>query len=120
MNPKNTWTSFTFHSSGHSVIDDTLAGSIHSPSGDRMKPKYSMVSVWNLHFLRLAYSPTFQRHSKTPCTWVQWFSRESEYTRMSSRYPTVHTSISSPSTSLMNLWNAAGALDSLNGITIHA
>src|SRR5260221_11781032 len=84
-----------------------------------MNPRYSTVSVWNLHFFRFAYNPTLCRCHSTSQTWFQWSSRESEYTRMSSRYPTIHTSIRSPSTSLMNLWKATGALESPNGITCH-
>src|SRR5258707_12696212 len=112
-------TSWTFHGSGHSWIVDTFAGSICSALGDRMNLRYSTVSVWNLHFFRLAYSPTVRRWCNTSWTWSQWSSKESEYTRMSSKYPTVHMSIKSLSTSLMNLWKAAGVLESLNGITCH-
>src|SRR5260370_32611343 len=102
------------------MIAATFEGSICSPFGDRMNPRYSTVSIWNLHFFGLAYSPAFQRHCRTSCTWSQWFSSESEYTRILSKYPTVHTSISSPSTLLMNLWNAARVLDNPNGITFHS
>src|SRR6266436_7253406 len=91
-----------------------------SPLGDRMNLRYSMVSMWNLHFFRFAYSPALHRHHSTSQTWFQWSSRESEYTRMSSRYPTIHTSIRSPSTSLMNLWKDASVLESPNGITCHS
>src|SRR5260370_22625816 len=112
--------SFTFWGLGHSMMADTLEGSICNLFGNRMNPRYSTVSIWNLHFLGLAYNPTFWRCCRTSHTWFQWFSSESEYTRMSSRYPTVHTSISSPSTSLMNLWNDARALDNQNGITLHS
>src|SRR5258708_23805474 len=118
-NVRNACTSWTFRGLGQSWIADTFVGSICSPLGDRMNPRYSMVSVWNLHFFRFAYNPALRRHCSTSRTWFQWSSRESEYTRMSSKYPTVHTSIRSPSTSLMNLWKAAGALESLNGITRH-
>src|SRR5258708_23221651 len=110
----------TFCGLGHSWIADTFAGSICSPLGDRMNPRYSTVSMWNLHFLWLAYSPTLRRRCSTSWTWFQWSSRESEYIRMSSRYPTMHTSNISPSTSLMNLWNAAGVLERLNGINHHS
>src|SRR5258708_35719994 len=109
----------TFHGLGQSRITDTFAGSICSPLGDRMNLRYSTVSMWNLHFFRLAYSPVVCRWRNTSWTWSQWSSKESKYTRMSSKYPTVHMSIKSPSTSLMNLWKAAGALESLNGITCH-
>src|SRR5260221_11924382 len=110
----------TFRGSGQSRIADTFAGSICSPLGDGMNLRYSTVSVWNLHFFRLAYSPTVCRRHNTSWTWSQWSSKESEYTRMSSKYPTVHMSIKSLSTSLMNLWKAAGVLESPNGITCHS
>src|SRR5258708_28960352 len=77
--------SWTFRGSGQSWIMDTLVGSICSPLGDRMNPRYSTVSMWNLHFLRLAYSPTMCKRCKTSQTWSQWSSRESEYIRISSR-----------------------------------
>src|SRR5260370_29764096 len=98
---------------------DTFAGSICSPLGDRMNLRYSTVSMWNLHFFRLAYSPAVRRQCNTSQMWSRWSSKESEYTMMSSKYPTVHMSIKSLSTSLMNLWKATGALESLNGITRH-
>src|SRR6266436_760153 len=117
--PRKACTSWTFCGSGQSRIMDTFAGSICSPLGDGMNPRYSTVSMWNLHFFRLAYSPMVHRQCNTSWTWSQWSSKESEYTRMSSKYPTVHMSIKSLSTSLMNLWKAAGALESPNGITCH-
>src|SRR5258708_33085583 len=109
----------TFHGLGQSRIADTFAGSICSPLGDRMNPRYSTVSVWNLHFFGLAYSPVVHRRCNTSWMWSQWSSKESKYTRMSSKYPTVHTSIKSLSTSMMNLWKATGVLESPNGITCH-
>src|SRR5258705_13846286 len=115
VNLRNACTSQTFHGSGQSWIADTFVGSICSPLGDRMNLRYSMVSVWNLHFFRFAYNPALHRCCSTSQTWFQWSSRESKYTRMSSRYPTIHTSIRSPSTSLMNLWKDASALESPNG-----
>src|SRR5258708_11063670 len=117
---RNACTSWTFHGSGQSWIEDTFVGSICSPLGDRMNLRYSTVSVWNLHFFRFTYNPALRRHRSTSQTWFRWSSRESEYTRMSSKYPTVHTSIRSPSTSLMNLWKATSVLESLNGITRHS
>src|SRR5258707_4128230 len=110
----------TFCGSGQSRIVDTFVGSICSPLGDRMNPRYSTVSMWNLHFFGLAYSPVVRRRHNTSQMWSQWSSKESEYTRMLSKYPTVHMSIKSLSTSLMNLWKATGALESPNGITHHS
>src|SRR5258708_39522506 len=118
-NLRNACTSQTFHGSGQSWIVDTFVGSICSPLGDRMNLRYSMVSMWNLHFFRFAYSHALCRCHSTSWTWFRWSSRESKYTSMSSRDPTIHTSIRSPSTSLMNLWKATSALESLNGITCH-
>src|SRR5260221_10137882 len=112
--------SWTFCGLGQSRITDTFVGSICSPLGDRMNLRYSTVSVWNLHFFRLAYSPVVHRQCNTSWTWSRWSSKESKYTRMLSKYPTVHMSIKSLSTSLMNLWKATGALESLNGITHHS
>src|SRR5258708_31721850 len=99
-------TSQTFCGLGQSRITDTFVGSICSPLGDRMNLRYSTVSVWNLHFFRLAYSPVVHRQCNTSWTWSRWSSKESKYTRMLSKYPTVHTSIKSLSTSLMNLCKA--------------
>src|SRR5258708_31157297 len=39
---------------GHAWIIETFAGSMHNPSGDRINPRYSTVSVWKVHFLGLA------------------------------------------------------------------
>src|SRR5258707_9972006 len=64
--------SWTFHGLGQSWIMDTLVGSICSPLGDRMNLRYSTVSMWNLHFLRLAYSPAMHRRCKTSWTWSRW------------------------------------------------
>src|SRR5258708_8765553 len=111
--------SWTFCGSGQSRIMDTFVGSICSPLGDKMNPRYSTVSVWNLHFFGLAYSPAVHRQCNTSWTWSQWSSKECEYTRMLSKYPTMHTSIRSLSTSLMNLWKAASVLERPNGIPHH-
>src|SRR5260221_2225021 len=64
----------TFHGSGQSRIMDTFVGSICSPLGDRMNLRYSTVSVWNLHFFRLAYSPVVHRqcNTNTSWTWSRW------------------------------------------------
>src|SRR5258708_40352189 len=99
---------------------DTFVGSICSPLGDRMNPRYSTVSMWNLHFFRLAYSPAVHRQRNTSWTWSRWSSKESEYTRLSSKYPTAHMSIKSPSTSLISLWKATVTLEPPNAMTHHS
>src|SRR5258707_12658452 len=110
----------TFHGSGQSRIMDTFVGSICSPLGDRMNLRNSTVSMWDLHLFRLVDSPMVHRQCNTSWMWCQWSSKESEHTRMLSKYPTVHMSIKALSTSLMNLWKATGALESPNGITCHS
>src|SRR5258705_13019382 len=50
-------TSRTFRGSGQFWITATFAGSMWSPVGVSMNPRYSTVSVWKLHFLGFAYSP---------------------------------------------------------------
>src|SRR5258708_38477304 len=66
MNPRNDCMSQMFHSSSQFWITATFARSMWSPVGVSLKPRYSMVSMWKLHFLGVAYSPASWRHLK-PC-----------------------------------------------------
>src|SRR5260221_6560647 len=59
-------------------IAATFAGSMWSPIRVSIKPRYSTVSMWNLHFLGFAYSPASWSHLSASCTWSQCWSMESE------------------------------------------
>ena len=67
-----------FHGSGQSWMADTFAGSMLRPTSDRMNPRYSTVSVWNLHFLRFVYRPTILSRCSISLTCSLCNSKESE------------------------------------------